>query len=92
MCARVLAVDTGGTFTDLLVSVNAISPGPVETPMLNAELAWFGNAKTVRDTAINHVPLKRFATPFEVAVMFLPFEAGDATGSTLRLDGGTTSV
>ena len=75
------------------VRVNAISRGPVETPMLNAEFEWFGNTKTVRDTAIKRVPLKRFATPSEVAkaVMLLAFEAGYATGSTLRLDGGTTS-
>jgi NAD(P)-dependent dehydrogenase (short-subunit alcohol dehydrogenase family) len=46
------------------------------------------------DGAIARVPLKRFATPQEVAkaVLFLATEAGFATGSTLVLDGGTTMI
>lgn len=76
------------------VRVNSISPGPIDTPMLEAELVWFGGTPEVREGAIGRVPLKRFASPGEVAraVLFLAADAPFATGSTLRLDGGTTAV
>lgn len=76
------------------VRVNSISPGPIDTPMLEAEIQWFGGTKEVREGAVNRVPLKRFASPVEVAkaVLFLAADAPYATGSTLRLDGGTTAV
>lgn len=76
------------------VRVNSISPGPVDTPMLEAELAWFGGTPQVREGAIDRVPLKRFATSAEIAraALFLAAEAPFATGSTWRLDGGTTVV
>ena len=76
------------------VRVNALSPGPVDTPMLAAEIAWFGGTEDVIAGAINRVPLKRFATPMEIAraILFLVADATYATGSTLRLDGGTTIV
>ena len=75
------------------VRVNSVSPGPVDTPMLQAEIDWFGGGKDVLDGAINRVPLKRFAQPAEIAraILFLA-EADYATGSTLVLDGGTTMV
>lgn len=68
------------------VTVNAIAPGPVETPMV-AELhttadraAWLGS-----------VPAGRYGTPAEVAaaVVFLASdEAGYITGHVLNVDGG----
>ncbi len=74
--------------------VNALSTGPVDTPMLRAELDWFGGTREVLDAAIDRVPLKRFATAREVAeaVFFLAVDARYATGSTLRLDDGTTII
>ncbi|MGE0237078.1 MAG: SDR family NAD(P)-dependent oxidoreductase [Parvibaculaceae bacterium] len=76
------------------VRVNAVSPGPIDTPMLAAEIEWFGGTQEVIDGAIGRVPLKRFASPEEVAkaVLFLIADAPYATGSALRLDGGTTIV
>jgi NAD(P)-dependent dehydrogenase (short-subunit alcohol dehydrogenase family) len=76
------------------VRVNSISPGPIDTPMLEAELVWFGGTQEVREGAVNRVPLKRFASAEEVArsVLFLAADAPFATGSTLRLDGGTTAI
>jgi NAD(P)-dependent dehydrogenase (short-subunit alcohol dehydrogenase family) len=76
------------------VRVNSVSPGPVDTPMLREEIKWFGGTKEVMDGAIARVPLKRFATPEEVAkaVLFLTADAPFATGSTLMLDGGTTMI
>jgi NAD(P)-dependent dehydrogenase (short-subunit alcohol dehydrogenase family) len=76
------------------VRVNSVSPGPIDTPMLHEEIKFFGATQEVLDGAIARVPLKRFATPQEVAraVLFLATEASFATGSTLMLDGGTTMV
>jgi NAD(P)-dependent dehydrogenase (short-subunit alcohol dehydrogenase family) len=76
------------------VRVNSVSPGPIDTPMLREEIKWFGGTKEVTDGAIARVPLKRFATPQEVAkaVLFLTADAPFATGSTLMLDGGTTMI
>jgi NAD(P)-dependent dehydrogenase (short-subunit alcohol dehydrogenase family) len=76
------------------VRVNSVSPGPIDTPMLHEEIKFFGGTKEVIEGAIARVPLKRFATPQEVAkaVVFLATEADFATGSTLVLDGGTTVI
>lgn len=76
------------------VRVNSVSPGPIDTPMLRAEIELFGGTQEVIDGAIGRVPLKRFARPEEVAraILFLAADAEYATGATLRLDGGTTMV
>lgn len=76
------------------VRVNSVSPGPVDTPMMQEEIKFFGGTQAVIDGAVARVPLKRFATPQEVAkaVLFLADDATFATGSSLRLDGGTTAV
>ncbi|MBS1845621.1 MAG: SDR family oxidoreductase [Actinobacteria bacterium] len=74
------------------VTVNAICPGPVDTPMLEAEFATIGEGS--REEALDEVPLKRFATPDEVAagILYLAADAPYATGATLELDGGTTVI
>ncbi len=76
------------------VRVNVVCPGPIDTPMMDAELDWFPDPVATRQEAIERVPLKRFAQPEEVvrAIRFLAFEAPFATGAVLPLDGGTTMV
>ena len=68
------------------ITVNAISPGPVETPMVAAmhtpadRSAWLGS-----------VPARRYGTPAEVAAAaaFLASdEASYITGHVLNVDGG----
>jgi NAD(P)-dependent dehydrogenase (short-subunit alcohol dehydrogenase family) len=73
------------------VRVNAICPGPVDTPMLESEIVWFGGGDDIRRDAWARVPLKRLAGPDEIArsILFLaqtPF----ATGAIMNVDGGTT--
>jgi NAD(P)-dependent dehydrogenase (short-subunit alcohol dehydrogenase family) len=75
------------------VRVNAVLPGPVDTPMLDAEFHTFPDAQAAHDSTIERVPLKRLATSEEVAEAILYLcEASYATGATLELDGGSTIV
>lgn len=76
------------------IRVNCVCPGPIDTPMMDAELEWFPDPEATRKGAIERVPLKRFATPQEVAeaILFFAADASYATGSVFSLDGGTTAV
>jgi NAD(P)-dependent dehydrogenase (short-subunit alcohol dehydrogenase family) len=76
------------------VRVNAICPGPVDTPLLAGELEYFGDHDAVMQETFDRVPLGRLATSEEVAagILFLAADAPYATGTTLELDGGTTSI
>ena len=76
------------------VTVNAISPGPVDTPMLAGELELSEDPDAVLGQVIAQVPLARLASPEEVAagIFFLAVDAPYATGTTLDLDGGVTAV
>jgi 3-oxoacyl-[acyl-carrier protein] reductase len=67
------------------ITVNAVVPGPVETEM------WRGLPEEKREALLAHVPLRRAATPEEVAaaVAYLASEAASyVTGTALRVDGG----
>ncbi len=76
------------------VTVNAVCPGPVDTPMLTAEFEVFGEVEDGIAATIERVPLRRLATPEDVAaaILYLVADAPYATGATLELDGGTTIV
>ena len=76
------------------VTVNAVCPGPVDTPMLAAEFEAFGDVQGALDATLERVPLRRLATAEEVAaaILYLAADASYATGTTLELDGGTTVV
>ena len=74
------------------VRVNAVCPGPVETPMMfNAHDAQADPQAAYAHTR-GRVPLGRFGTPEEVAeaIVWLALDATLATGAILHLDGGTT--
>jgi NAD(P)-dependent dehydrogenase (short-subunit alcohol dehydrogenase family) len=76
------------------IRVNAICPGPIDTPLLAGELEYFGDAEKVTQETHDRVPLGRLGTAAEVAagILYLTAEAAYATGTTLELDGGTTAV
>jgi 3-oxoacyl-[acyl-carrier protein] reductase len=76
------------------VTVNAVCPSPVDTPMLAGLLAANPDPDAAMEQTIGRVPLHRVAQPEEVAsaIVFLINGGRFATGSALMLDGGSTAV
>lgn len=74
------------------IRVNCISPGVVETPLLNVSNNLFSEDQ-LKDTMLGRYPLKRFGKPEDIAfaVIYLLSEASSwVTGSDLVIDGGYT--
>jgi NAD(P)-dependent dehydrogenase (short-subunit alcohol dehydrogenase family) len=74
------------------VRVNALCPGPVNTPLLQ-EL--FASDQERAQRRLVHVPMGRFADPVEIAnaVVFLASdEASFITASTFLVDGGISGA
>lgn len=83
---RVLSLEWAGKG----VTVNAISPTVVETPLGRA--AWAGEKG---ERAKTEIPVGRFAQPEEVAALIAYLAGPDAamiTGGNILLDGGRASV
>jgi NAD(P)-dependent dehydrogenase (short-subunit alcohol dehydrogenase family) len=82
--SRALAVELG----PLGITVNVIAPGATETPMNAA--TWTDD---VRETFRHRIPMKRIATPEDIAdavVMFAGSSARYITGQVVMVDGGLT--
>ncbi|GGD09468.1 SDR family NAD(P)-dependent oxidoreductase [Pontibacillus salipaludis] len=72
--------------------VNAIAPGPTETPMVKE---FFENNPNMKESAENGIPQKRLGTPEEVAesvAFLLTSKAQYINGDVIRIDGGFTST
>ncbi|MEO1093039.1 MAG: SDR family NAD(P)-dependent oxidoreductase [Pseudomonadota bacterium] len=79
---QVAAVELGPT----PITVNAIAPGPVETPLIKRM-----HTPATRAGWARHVPQRRYAEPAEIAgvVVYLASdEAGFTTGQVVAVDGG----
>ena len=76
------------------VRVNAVCPGPIDTPMLRAGLATEPDPVQALRQKEGTVPLNRLADPREVAVAiyFLAVEGTFATGTSMAFDGGTSAA
>ncbi|MGI9290410.1 MAG: SDR family NAD(P)-dependent oxidoreductase [Gammaproteobacteria bacterium] len=73
------------------VRVNAVAPGPVETPMTAEARADADRIKAM----LNSIPVGRIGKPDDVsaAILFLlSADAGFITGQVLCVDGGVTAV
>jgi NAD(P)-dependent dehydrogenase (short-subunit alcohol dehydrogenase family) len=77
------------------IRVNAISPGPINTPMINRVAQSEEQAEQFRKTLVRMVPLGRMGSPDEVAkaVLFLASdESSYVTGIELFVDGGIAQI
>jgi NAD(P)-dependent dehydrogenase (short-subunit alcohol dehydrogenase family) len=74
------------------VRVNALCPGPVETPLL---LRIFGEDPAAYERRRIHLPMGRLAKPREIANGALFLASDDASyvnGATFLVDGGLTAA
>ena len=77
------------------IRVNAVSPGPIETPGLNDLVGSTGAGDQRLEMLSNSVPLGRLGTPDEIAkaVVFLASDDSSyITGTELFVDGGFAQV
>lgn len=76
------------------IRVNAVTPGPIDTPIASKVFPDKDMAAAVTGQMREGNPMKRFGTPEEVAkaVLFLAFDATYTTGAELPVDGGLTQL
>jgi NAD(P)-dependent dehydrogenase (short-subunit alcohol dehydrogenase family) len=77
------------------IRVNAVSPGPIETPLYAKLGLSEADLKSVASSVKNQVPLRRFGTPTEIAhaIVFLASdESAFTVGSELLIDGGMSNI
>ncbi|EZH72546.1 oxidoreductase [Aquimarina atlantica] len=73
------------------IRINAICPGPVDTPLIWDSAKAFKNPDEAVDNVKNATILKRLGTPEDIAKLALFLASEDAswmTGSALTIDGG----
>ena len=86
-----LARTLSGELISRGIRVNAISPGPIATPLYGKLGLSAAELKSVSESLQNQVPARRFGTPGEIAsaVVYLASgESGYVVGSELIIDGG----
>ena len=76
------------------IRVNAVSPGPTETPIIGKTFPDKATAAQLMAQMREAVPMKRFGKAEEVAkaVLFLAFDATFTTGVELPVDGGWSQL
>lgn len=73
------------------IRVNAICPGPVDTPLLWESAKAFDNPNTAVENAKSTTLLKRLGTPQDITKLVLFLVSDDSswiTGTTITIDGG----
>ncbi|SFJ42111.1 SDR family oxidoreductase [Amycolatopsis sacchari] len=75
------------------IRVNAVSPGPIDTEILEKEMSA-EDAAAFKAQVVANNPMQRFGGPDEIAraVAFLAFDATYTTGAELAVDGGATQL
>jgi NAD(P)-dependent dehydrogenase (short-subunit alcohol dehydrogenase family) len=87
-----LSRELGVEFARRGVRVNALCPGPVETPLL---LRIWGKDEAAAQRRLVHIPMGRLAKPREIvnAALFLASdESSYVNGATFVVDGGITAA
>ena len=87
--ARTLAAE----LIPLEIRVNAVTPGPIDTPILGKAFPADAAAQ-MREKIPGMVPMKRWGTSDEIAkaALFLAFDATFTTGAELPVDGGWSQL
>ncbi|WP_343527511.1 SDR family oxidoreductase [Sphingomonas sp.] len=86
-----LTMSVARDFIDRGIRCNAISPGTVESPSLQARFAATGDADAARAAFVARQPMGRLGQPDEIAAAALLLGTDDArfmTGSNIIIDGG----
>ena len=82
-------------FKDSGIRANLLSPGPVDTPIMDSQATTPEEAAAIRQGYANYTPIKRLGRPDELAAAAL-FLASDEssfmTGSDMVVDGGVSNV
>src|SRR5579863_7551350 len=76
------------------IRVNAVTPGPIDTPILGKMFPDKDAAAQLGEKMIGMVPMKRWGTSEEIAkaVLFFAFDASYTTGAELPVDGGWSQL
>lgn len=77
------------------IRINALCPGPVDTPFLHNSAIAFPDPKSAINNAADSTYMKRLGTPRDVAKLALFLASDDAswiTGAAYRIDGGIISA
>lgn len=91
LLTKVLALE----FADHKVRVNCVSPGPIQTPMLDRTSDLNADPAEARKVLLSRVPLGRtgFANEIAQAVLYLVSDRSSyVTGHNLVVDGGYTII
>lgn len=82
-------------FKDSGIRANTLSPGVVDTPMIDSQAATPAEAAAIRKGYADYTPMRRLAAPEELAnaALFLASdESSFMTGSDMVVDGGISNV
>jgi 3-oxoacyl-[acyl-carrier protein] reductase len=77
------------------IRVNAICPGPIDTPMLHAEFDQSADPQIEKQAVVQTIPVGRLGVPEEiadVAVFLASDEARFMHGAAVTVDGGKTAL
>ena len=76
------------------IRVNAVTPGPIDTPILGKVFPDKNAVAQMREKMTGMVPMKRWGMSEEIAkaVLFLGFDATFTTGAELPVDGGWSQM
>lgn len=77
------------------IRINAICPGPIQTPLLQAEFDTATNATTEEQSVVQAIPYGRLGTPDQIVrvAVFLASDDAEFIHSTaITVDGGKTAI
>lgn len=77
------------------IRINALCPGPIDTPMLQAEFNLAASPQAEAQAAVDSIPARKLGTPEEIAKVALFLASDDAQfvhGAAIVADGGKTII